>query len=181
VTKAIFLDRDGVLNKSRNGTFVNCADDLVILPGVPEALKILEDLGYLRILVTNQGGIASGYMTQETLDQIHDQLVRSIGDEGASLSCFYVCISADDNDLNRKPNPGMILNGIKDFGVDPSRSFMVGDMASDVEAGRRAGVTTVLIGETNSPVLKEASPNFVFSSLLKFATTLKESLKEEMK
>jgi D-glycero-D-manno-heptose 1,7-bisphosphate phosphatase len=142
---AVFLDRDGVLNRTAIRDGKPCppasALELHILPGVPEALQALRAGGYRLVVVTNQPDVARGTMARESVEGIHQRLTRELALD-AILTCFH-----DDSDecSCRKPKPGLLLKAAEDFGIDLGRSFMIGDRWRDVEAGRRAGCRTFFI------------------------------------
>jgi D-glycero-D-manno-heptose 1,7-bisphosphate phosphatase len=142
---AVFLDRDGVINRAliRDGTPhpPRSLRDLEILPGVPEALDALKAHGYRLVVVTNQPDVVRGTSTRELVDSIHERL-RSELPLDAIFTCFHD--SADDCGC-RKPKPGLLLQAARDFRIDLSSSFMVGDRWRDVEAGRLAGCRTLFI------------------------------------
>jgi D-glycero-D-manno-heptose 1,7-bisphosphate phosphatase len=139
---AVFLDRDGVINRAfmRDGTPHPPAmlDQCEILPSVAEALSALKAHGYSRVVVTNQPDVARGISSRELVDSIHARLASEL-DIDAILTCFHD--SADACEC-RKPKPGLLLRAARDFGIDLSSSFMVGDRRQDMEAGRRAGCRT---------------------------------------
>jgi len=143
--KAVFLDRDGVLNRAvvRAGRPYPpaCLSELELLPGVREACAVLRDAGYLLVMVTNQPDIARGTLTQGTLDQMNTWLAREL-----HLDDVRVC-PHDDRDACacRKPKPGLVTSAAQEHGIDLGLSFLVGDRWRDIEAGREAGVRTVFI------------------------------------
>ena len=145
LTRAVFLDRDGVLNRAfvRNGTSHPPAtvDELEILPGVPEALAVLSRLGLPIIGVTNQPDVARGTQTLEGLAAIN----RTLSDRLPLLEIRSCTHDAADGCACRKPKPGMLRDAAAAHGIDLAASFMVGDRWSDVEAGRTAGCVTFLI------------------------------------
>ena len=142
---AVFLDRDGVINRAvvRHGKPYPPASlgDLEILPDVPEALSAIKARGYSLVVVTNQPDVARGTSSRELVDRIHERLKSEL-DLDAILTCFH-----DNADACqcRKPKPGLLLQAALDFDIDLTSSFMVGDRSSDVEAGRRAGCRTLFI------------------------------------
>jgi D-glycero-D-manno-heptose 1,7-bisphosphate phosphatase len=142
---AIFLDRDGVINRAgvRNGTPHPPASlqELQILPGVARALSALKASGYVLVVVTNQPDVARGTATRQSVEDIHRR-IRSELCLDAILTCFHD--NADDCDC-RKPKPGLLLRAARDFGLDLASSFMIGDRWRDVEAGERAGCRTFYI------------------------------------
>ncbi|RIX50825.1 HAD family hydrolase [Paenibacillus nanensis] len=158
--KAFFLDRDGVINESHH---VNRAKDLVLLPGVPEAIRMLGELGYETFVVTNQGGVGLGYMTKRDLERIHRYMKQLIEEGGGKLREIRACIHKPRHGCGcRKPKPGMLLDLIMRYDIDRTQSFMVGDRDVDIEAGQAASVRAVFIGE-KAPAGIE--PDFVYPSL----------------
>lgn len=145
--RAIFFDRDGVINMRVVGDYIRRPEDLRILPDLGPALRTAHQLGFLAVVVTNQRGIALGRMTSETVDQIHAELQRSLHEEWKDqFDAIYVCPHNNDQGCAcRKPAPGMLLQAAREIGIDLSRSWMIGDSASDIEAGLRAGCSTAYI------------------------------------
>jgi D-glycero-D-manno-heptose 1,7-bisphosphate phosphatase len=168
--KAIFLDRDGVVNvKLPEDHYVKDLEELIFLPNAVSALCILKNLGYLLVIVTNQRGIARGYMTEEDLKKVHDFMVTLLQQEGAPLDGIYYCPhDATDLCACRKPRSGMILNACNDLGISLADSFMVGDSQSDMAAGKNAGTRTVRIGSE-----QDQNADLTFPSLMDFAVYLK--------
>ncbi len=143
--RAVFLDRDGVINRAvvRDGKPYPPAsvDELDVLPGVADALARLKAAGYLLVVVTNQPDVARGRQTRAAIDAIHARLAATL-----PIDDFRVCCHDDQDACEcRKPKPGMITAAARQHGVDPAASVMVGDRWRDVEAGRRAGCRTVFI------------------------------------
>lgn len=155
--KAIFLDRDGTINKYVG--FLRKIDEFELLPGVAEAIKRINESGYLAIVVTNQPVIARGEVTVEELQLIHNKMETELGKQGAYIDALYYCPHHPDKGFAgevealkidcdcRKPKPGLILRAAEDFNIDLSSSWMIGDGKNDVGAGKAAGCKTVLIGE----------------------------------
>ena len=143
--RAVFLDRDGVINRSiiREGKPYPPAshNELVILPGVLEALSTLKDAGFLLIVVTNQPDVARGSTNKESVDLLNAALKEQL-----PLDAIFTCYhdNADNCDC-RKPKPGLLLTAARDFGIDLECSYMVGDRWRDVEAGQQAGCKTFFI------------------------------------
>lgn len=142
---AVFLDRDGVLNNAviRHGNPYPPfgLEEVRIMPGVREGLAELKKEGYLLIVVTNQPDVVRGRVTRESVEEINSYLMSEL-----PLDDFRVCYHDNaDNCACRKPQPGNILNAAEEHGIELSRSFMIGDRWSDVEAGRRAGCKTIHI------------------------------------
>jgi D-glycero-D-manno-heptose 1,7-bisphosphate phosphatase len=146
VTRAVFLDRDGVIsaNVERDGRPVapTSLADFRILPGVEEATRRLKDLGFVLIVVTNQPDISTGRNTMATLDLMHEEMRRRL-----PLDDIRVCVHVDADGCHcRKPKPGMLLDAARARSIDLTRSIMVGDRWRDIEAGQAAGCQTILIG-----------------------------------
>jgi D-glycero-D-manno-heptose 1,7-bisphosphate phosphatase len=144
---AVFLDRDGVLNIDSG--YPHLPEHLVLIPGAADAVRRLNTLGYLIIVVTNQSGVARGLYTEAQMHAFNDLLVRRLAAKGARIGAVYSCPFHDEAEdprwfhpdhPDRKPNPGMILRATADHGIDPARSFLIGDRQSDLEAARRAGI-----------------------------------------
>ncbi len=155
--RAVFLDRDGTI--VRDVGYLKRTEDVCLLPGVPEALKLLKEAGFLLLVVTNQSAVARGWLTEPALLEIQREVERRLEAEGAALDGFYYCPHLPEGTVEqyarkcdcRKPEPGMLLRAARDRNVDLERSYVVGDSERDVEAGRRAGCSTILIGEGTSP------------------------------
>lgn len=157
--KAIFLDRDGTINKYVG--YLRTPEQFELLDGVGEAIRKINLSGYLAIVVTNQPVIARGEVTADGLQQIHNKMETMLGKEGAYLDGVYYCPHHPDKGFAgeveelkivcecRKPNAGLLLQSAKDFNIDLSQSWMIGDSENDVLAGRNAGCKTALIGETD--------------------------------
>ncbi len=155
--KAIFLDRDGTINKYVG--FLRNIDEFELLDGVADAIKTINNSGYLAIVLTNQPVIARGEVTPAQLQQIHNKMETLLGHEGAYLDGIYFCphhphkgyegeVAALKIDCDcRKPKPGMLLQAAKDFNIDLSQSWMIGDAQSDILAGMAAGCRTGLLGK----------------------------------
>lgn len=153
--KAIFLDRDGTINKYVG--FLRKDGEFELLPGVAEAISLINKSGYLAVVVTNQPVIARGEVTFEGLEMIHNKMETLLGMEGAYLDGIYFCphhphsgYEGEDKALKiececRKPKPGMLLKAAQDLNIDLNQSYMVGDGENDIKAGKAAGCRTVLL------------------------------------
>jgi D-glycero-D-manno-heptose 1,7-bisphosphate phosphatase len=142
--RAVFLDRDGVLMRDTN--YVGHVDRVEIIHGAPQALRRLQDAGFRLFVVTNQSGVGRGYFTREAVEEIHTLLNRDFGAAGVRIERYYVCPHhPEDNCDCRKPKPKFLLEAAREYGLDLSRCFMVGDRPSDIQCGRNAGTTTILV------------------------------------
>lgn len=160
--KAIFLDRDGTIN--RYVGFLTRIEDFELLPGVAEAIKKINASGYLAIVVTNQPVIARGEVTVEQLQEIHKKMETLLGQEGAYVDGIYYCphhphrgYEGEIPELKidcscRKPKPGMLLQAAEDFHIDLAQSWMIGDGENDVTAGKQAGCRTILLSTEQNEV-----------------------------
>ena len=149
--KAIFLDRDGTLNDNSRNYYIWQKENFRLNPGVVEALKELRSKGYLLIVITNQGGISRGACSAKDVEALHDHLRSMLEQEGVLLDEIYCCPHHHSVEacLCRKPQPLMIEKAVARFNIDPASSWMIGDAQRDVEAGKAAGLRTILI-ESNS-------------------------------
>ena len=147
MTKAVFLDRDGVLNrKAPEGHYVTRWEEIDLLPGAREAVYLLNHAGFLVVVVTNQRCVARGLLTSGELEAIHARLLHEFETSGARLEAVYYCPHDKQPPCScRKPQPGMLLQAAQTYDVDLSVSRMVGDSDSDVEAGRTAGCHTARV------------------------------------
>jgi D-glycero-D-manno-heptose 1,7-bisphosphate phosphatase len=157
--KAIFLDRDGTINKYVG--FLRNIDDFELIDGVAEAIRQINESGYLAIVVTNQPVIARGEVSWDELHEIHRKMETLLGKEGAYIDGLYICPHHPDKGFEgerpeykidcdcRKPKPGLLLNAAKDFNIDLSQSIMIGDSDRDVEAGINAGCKSSIKIESN--------------------------------
>lgn len=157
--KAIFLDRDGTINKYVG--FLRDIGEFELIDGVAEAIRKINSSGYLAIVVTNQPVIARGEVTVEELEEIHKKMETLLGIHGAYVDAIYYCphhphkgYKGEVEELKiececRKPKPGMLIKAAEDFNIDLSRSWMIGDGENDIKAGIAAGCRTVLLGNEN--------------------------------
>lgn len=164
MNRAVFLDRDGTLIREVN--YCSRPEDVHLLPGVPEALKLLHDAGYLLIIITNQSGIGRGYFTEEDYRRTQEEVLRQGGRE--LIAATYYCPAAPDtHDPRRKPEPGMLLDAARDWNISLPDSYMIGDKNIDVQAGKNAGTQTILVrtgyGEKEAEVTEA---DFVADDLL---------------
>jgi histidinol-phosphate phosphatase family protein len=140
--RAVFLDRDGTI--AIDVPYCRRIEDFKILPGVPSAIGLLNRHGFRVVVITNQSGIARGYFTQDTLTLIHDKMRSELREAGASIDAIYVCPHHPDDGCEcRKPKPTLILKAADDLGILLEHSYMVGDDAKDIRAGRAAGCRTI--------------------------------------
>jgi len=143
-SKAIFLDRDGVINQDTG--HVGHIRDFKFIEGIFEPLRLMQSNGYQIIIITNQAGIPRGYHSKEEYEDTTKYMLEEFSKNGISISKVYHCPHLpEDNCPCRKPHPGMILQAIKEFNIKPKYSWMIGDKPSDIDAGRAAGCNTLLL------------------------------------
>lgn len=147
MVRAVFLDRDGVINqKPPEGSYVTRWAEVEFLPGGAEAVKRFREAGFLVVMVSNQRAVAKGLVTEEGLASLHHRMWQELFGAGKGFDAVYYCPHDTDPPCRcRKPEPGMLLVAAQDRGIDLAASWMVGDSESDVEAGRRAGCRTIRI------------------------------------
>ena len=147
MNKAVFLDRDGVINKNDEHYYVFRIEDFHLNEGIPEALKLIQEQGFLIILISNQSGIAKGVYSQSETEKVHDHLRGRLLKDGIELTEIYYCSHHPDHQkcFCRKPESLMIEKGLARFDIDPAQSWMIGDSERDVEAGKKAGLKTILV------------------------------------
>lgn len=135
--KAIFLDRDGVMNKEGWGPVG--IQDLQLIPEAIEALKHIPP-NYKKIIITNQGYIERGILTKEQVHEVHEAIKKECASQGITIDAIYFCPHLEESNCHcRKPKPGMLLQAQQDHNIDLKESYMIGDMLRDVEAGQQAG------------------------------------------
>ena len=143
--KSVFLDRDGVINKNRND-YVKKTDELEFLPNIEKPIKKLNDAGFLVIIITNQSAINRGLMSISDFHEINKKIKHHLKIYDAHYDDLYFCPhTPTENCFCRKPNPGLLLQAIKDHNIDPTQSWMIGDRDSDMVSGIEAGCRTILI------------------------------------
>lgn len=170
MNKAIFLDRDGTINEDVH--FLTKIKDIKIFEGVKEALLNFRNAGFLNIIVSNQSGVARGYLTMSELNEITDEILKILETDGKALinDVFYAPYLADgkieefkiDHD-DRKPKPGMIVKAIKKHNIDRSQSWMIGDSLRDIQCAENAGVKKILVktGKGKAELIKCTEANLI--------------------
>ena len=153
----MFLDRDGTINLEKG--YVHSIEDFEFIPGVPQAIKLLKNGGFLVIVVTNQSGVARGYYPLAAVHRLHGYLSDQLAGFGTGVDAYYICphhLQGTVIDYAiacscRKPLPGMIIQAAEDFTIDLARSYMIGDKQSDVEAGLAARCRPMLLATGHGP------------------------------
>jgi histidinol-phosphate phosphatase family protein len=154
-SKAVFLDRDGVLTRERSD-YVKTPDELEVLPGIGPPLRNLRKMGFRLVVVTNQSVVGRGLATDAEMGRIHEKLQSELKRMGCSVDAIYYCPHLPGAGCScRKPEPGLILRAAKDLGLDIASSWMIGDKEIDLEAANRAGCRGLRV-ETNQGDLQRA-------------------------
>ena len=149
--RAVFLDRDGTINVEKE--YLSRAEEFQFIPGAPWAIRRLNDAGFLVIVVTNQSGIGRGYYDEGALELLHRHMDEELACYGAIVDAYYFCPHHPQHGIGdygkecacRKPLPGMLLQAAKDFPLDLTASYIIGDKIADVEAGLKAGCRPLLV------------------------------------
>jgi D-glycero-D-manno-heptose 1,7-bisphosphate phosphatase len=179
VNRAVFLDRDGVINAALYNPVEGKLDspyrleEFRLLPGAAQAIRRSNSLGFLAIVVSNQPGVAKGRCDFAFLETLNHLLHRELAREGAYLDAIYYCLHHPQAQVEslrlscdcRKPQPGLLLQAARELRIDLARSYMVGDLPSDVEAGRAAGCRTILVSDADDPPVDGQHPHFVAEDL----------------
>ena len=148
--KAIFLDRDGVINKKRDD-YVKSIDELEIFPDVGEGISSLKKMGFLIIVITNQSVINRKIITVKELEKIHSSIQNNLKEYSCNIDRFYFCPHIPNENCDcRKPKSGLLLQAITDFSINSSKSWMIGDCLTDIQAGEKVGCKTILLKENMS-------------------------------
>ena len=162
--RAVFLDRDGTIASDVH--YCRRVEDFRLFPSVPDAVKLLNDNGFRVVVITNQSGIARGYFTEDTLNDIHRKLKDELAKSNAYVDGIYYCPHHPDDKCDcRKPKTGLFKDVAQAFDIDLSRSFGVGDSAMDIEAGKALGCKTILIGNSNRGENINCSPDCISKTL----------------
>lgn len=182
VIEAVFLDRDGVLNPHIPGGYLQSADELVVLPGVAQAVRRLNDAGLPVIVISNQQGVGKGLMTMDALLAIERRMGEALAHEaGAHLDrCYYSTELASANSSRRKPGPGMLLEAAQDFRLTLEHTVFAGDSPTDIQAGKVAGVgKTILLLSGGTEAYADGdwmpAPDLVFPDLPRMVEWLLEN------
>jgi D-glycero-D-manno-heptose 1,7-bisphosphate phosphatase len=169
--KVVILDRDGTMVIDRG--YLSDPAGLEFEPGAAEGLKWLYSHGYRLVVITNQSGVGRGFFTIERLEVMNERLNIMVEEAGAKLEGIYYCPHApDDGCACRKPALGLLMRAASELGFDPKSAIMIGDKESDIDFGRRAGATTVLIAADASAAHVRTEPDIVAPNLMEAARAI---------
>ncbi len=144
MTRTVFLDRDGTINEEV--IYLSSAEQFRLLPGAGEAIRLLNQKGWLVIVITNQSGLARGYFTEEEVALVHQRMKAALGQEGAHIDGIYVCPHhPDDGCTCRKPGTAFFERATQELDIDLSMSYAIGDKMTDLLPGARLGCRTILV------------------------------------
>ncbi len=169
--RAIFLDRDGVINKkAKEHDYIKNWGEFEFLPNVAKTIRQLNK-NFLVVVVSNQGGVSRGIMTIDQVNDIHSKMQLELKKDQAIIDKIYFCPHyIQENCLCRKPKPGLINKAAKDLNIDLSQSYMIGDSITDIQAGKEAGCKTILFN--NLPDSEKTKPDFLARNLLEIPKIL---------
>lgn len=174
----LFLDRDGVINHEKRHDYIHTWDEFRFYEGAEEAIARFSKIFGHIIIVTNQRGVGKGVTKREDLEQIHANMIKAIVRAGGRIDGLYYCPDLEDSSPNRKPNPGMGLQAVKEFpNINLSKAIMVGNTLGDMQFGRNLGMKTIFLPTTRPEVdLADERIDSVFSSLAEMATALSQGI-----
>lgn len=138
MNKALFLDRDGTINVEKN--YLYKIEDFEFIPEIFDICRKAEAEGYLLIVITNQSGVSRGYYNEAQMNLCNQYMINKFKEHGITITDVFCCTSINDEDFDRKPNPGMFLKAKEKYNIDMSKSISIGDKARDIEAAQKAGV-----------------------------------------
>lgn len=155
MNKAVFIDRDGVINNDEGHYYIYRVEDFKINTDIVAGFRMLQEAGFKLIIVTNQGGVAKGEYTEDAIQTVHNHLQEVMQKHKVSIDAIYYCPHHDSVSPCdcRKPKPGMILRALEEHEIDPEQSFLIGDSKRDIEAGEAAGLKACFKIAANSSIL----------------------------
>lgn len=174
MNKAVFIDRDGVINVEKD--YVYKIEDFEFIEGVFESCRYLQELGYKLIVITNQSGIGRGYYTQSDFEKLTAWMIEEFAKNRISITHVYHCPHAPKEECScRKPKTGMIDMAVKEFDIDVSRSYLIGDKVSDIECAKNANIKTSLhVKSGHSFDESDSNADFIIDSIKEIKNIIKE-------
>lgn len=154
MNKAVFIDRDGVINSDEGHYYIYRIEDFRLNPGIEPALKLLQDNGFLLIVITNQGGVAKGKYTINDVEEVHQYMLSLLKKKDVAITDIWYCPHHESVEACqcRKPSPWMIEQAITKHNIDPNQSFLIGDSKRDIDAGNSAGLKASFLVAKNSDI-----------------------------
>lgn len=179
--RAVFLDRDGTVNEEVG--YLGSPDDVRLIPGAADALMKLRDAGFKIVIVSNQSGVARGYFTEKDVAAVNARLIDLLRKEGASLDAIYYCPHLDGCEC-RKPKTGMVERARVELGVDPKKSYLIGDHAADMKLAHNAGATGIMVltghGAEERGKVADCEPAYLATGLAEAANWIIERESERI-
>ncbi|MDY0327634.1 MAG: D-glycero-beta-D-manno-heptose 1,7-bisphosphate 7-phosphatase [Arcobacteraceae bacterium] len=174
MNKAVFIDRDGVINVEKD--YVYRIEDFEFIDGVFDSCRYLQDLGYILIVITNQSGIGRGYYKEEDFANLTFWMVGEFAKNGVNIANVYHCPHAPNVECNcRKPKTGMIDSAVEKFDIDVSKSYLIGDKISDIECAKNANIkTSIHVKSGHRFDESESSADFIIDSIKEIKNIIKE-------
>lgn len=172
--KALFLDRDGIINHDHG--YVHKKEDFQFINGIFDLCKVVQAKGFKIFIVTNQSGIARGYFDEKTFFELTDWMIQEFKKEDVIITDYVYCKELDSSAPCRKPNPGMFLKLIEKYKIDPKLSIAVGDKEADMEASHNAGIETRYFVKSKYNVPNNTKANKIFNDIKELAKHIKTSL-----
>lgn len=182
INKAIFLDRDGTINKEVN--YLYKPEDFIFIENTVEAIKIFHKLKYKVFVITNQSGVARGYYTEDDVKKLHKYIDELLTNKDTYIDSYYYCPHYPEGTADeyktvcecRKPKVGMVLDAAKDFDIDLSESIIVGDKEIDVKTGKNAGIGKCVLVRTGHKINEQLTvADSIFDTLYDFALFLNKA------
>lgn len=180
--KAVFLDRDGTINKEVN--YLYRKDDFEFIPNAPKAIKLFHELGYKVIVITNQAGVARGFYKENDIEILHNYISLLLEKENTYIDAYYYCPHHPEGTIDefsyicncRKPEIGMIEKALKDYNIDLKNSVFIGDKEIDIATGKRAGIGRCFLVRSGHFIDEEnTEADALFSDIFEIAISLKNN------
>ena len=181
--KVVFVDRDGVINEDPIGDYVKRWEDFRFIRGAVNSLKRLNQADFKIVIVSNQAGIGDGVYTEDVLNEITNNMLKELKKEGVEVQRIYYCLHGKEANCEcRKPKTGLFQKAAQDVSFEPSKTFFIGDKASDIKAGRNFGLRTIFVltghGQNDKNKLsKDDPPEAIFPSLKEAVDYIIEKVK----
>ncbi|MGE4456334.1 MAG: D-glycero-beta-D-manno-heptose 1,7-bisphosphate 7-phosphatase [Arcobacteraceae bacterium] len=174
MNKAVFIDRDGVINVEKD--YVYKIEDFEFIDGVFESCRYLQELGYMLVVITNQSGIGRGYYTQSDFENLTAWMIEEFAKNGVNVTHVYHCPHSPKEECScRKPKTGMIDTAVEEFDIDVSKSYLIGDKVSDIECAKNAKIkTSIHVKSGHSFDESDSNADFIIDSIKEIKNIIKE-------